>query len=341
MKEYWISESGKVIIAKEMSFNQFPDYQSLEENTKGADGKANRSIPDRVKEYNLLDIVKPHFDVLDIGCNRGYFGVVLSPHINSYTGIESDENQLREGLKLKPSNSTLIHSKYYKQDRKFHLILCLAVHSYIDMDMEKFANDLVDMLHPGGFLFIESHPPGYREEPEKYFYPLINELTKHLSHFEYQKIKDRELVRELFTLYKGKSGSTALIDINDNVVTKTYLSGSYFTSRSLNIHFRNEAWALAVLNGLKHFPVLKKIDYDNKVIVMEYAGEPITEIPEDFAHQAWEMEEIMKRENVYHLDIEPKNILIKDGIITLIDWGLSTNKPNEYVNKISNYVQPE
>lgn len=324
-----------------MSFNQFPDYQSLESGSQGSDGKANRSIPDRIKEYNLMYFIKSHFDVLDIGCNRGYFGVVLSPYINSYTGIDSDQNQINEGLKVKPQNSELICTTFKRLDKKFHIILCLAVHSYVGEDMQSFANDLYGMLHDGGFLFIESHPPGYRDEPDKYLKPLITALNKNLFEFEYKEIKDRDLKRELFIFHKGKMGSTSQVTIEGNRVTKQYFGEPYFSERSLDVHFKNASKALSIFNGNKHFPKVRLIDFDNYKVIMDYCGEPVTKLPDDFAQQANVIESIMEREGIYHLDVKKENILIKDGIITLIDWGLSTRNKSEYTKKISEYVQPE
>ncbi|PCJ57933.1 MAG: hypothetical protein COA65_08720 [Rhodospirillaceae bacterium] len=188
-----------------MSFNMFPDYQSLETNTKGEPAKANRSIPDRVKDYGLLDYVTKDSIVLDLGCNRGFFGVFLSPHIQHYLGIDSDKNQIDYGVREIQScsitNCNLAHQNFKCLNQKFDIILCLAFHIYVDMPMEEFGKCLISMLNPNGHLFLEGHPKGYHlpnstlNEPESYWKPLTKTLFEQLTLISVKKIKDRELIR--------------------------------------------------------------------------------------------------------------------------------------------------
>lgn len=182
-----------------MGFDIFPDYQCLERGTQGEAAKPNRSIPDRVDDYNLLEYVNKQSKVLDLGCNRGYFGIYLSQDIHSYVGIDSDEKQITLGkdmIKLRNIDNCILHNEEFKGiDQKFDIILCLAFHSYVSMSMEKFGKCLLDMLNPNGYLFLEGHPPGYREEPKKYFDPLVSYLSKYLSILDNKIILDRGLKR--------------------------------------------------------------------------------------------------------------------------------------------------
>lgn len=183
----------------------FPNYQSLDEGTKGEPAKANRSIPDRVKEYGILDYVTKDSVVLDLGCNRGFFGVFLSPHIRHYLGIDSDKNQIAFGVSEMQTrnitNCNLTHQDFKCLNPKFDIILCLAFHIYVDMDMNTFANCLIKMLNPNGHLFLEGHPKGYHlpnsalNEPEYYWNPLTRTLFQHLTIIKTKKVKDRELLR--------------------------------------------------------------------------------------------------------------------------------------------------
>ena len=186
---------------------EFSNYQSLEKDTRGDAAKANRSIPDRVDDYNLLDYVNKSSKVLDLGCNRGYFGIYLSEDIGSYMGIDSDKKQIdigRDTIRLRNMDNCILHNEDFKGiDQKFDIILCLAFHSYVSMSMGKFGKCLLDMLNPNGYIFLEGHPPGYREEPAKYFDPLVSCLSKHLDIVHSKIILDRGLKRPFRLFYNG------------------------------------------------------------------------------------------------------------------------------------------
>ncbi len=189
-----------------MSYNMFSDYQSLEKNTKGEPAKANRSIPDRVQEYGILNYVNKDSSVLDLGCNRGYFGIHLSPHVSHYVGIDSDKNQLQHGinecLRKGITNVNYSNTNYsLKMTGKYDIILCLAFHIYTGVNMVDFAKHLINMLNPNGHLFLEGHPKGYHlpnstlNEHEGYWNPLTSTLFKELIVISTKKVKDRELLR--------------------------------------------------------------------------------------------------------------------------------------------------
>lgn len=188
-----------------MSYNMFSDYQTLEKGTKGEPGKANRSIPDRIITYGIDKVITKESTVLDLGCNRGFFGVALSPLIGSYLGIDSDQNQIIHGQNIKASeglnNLTYRCEKYSLNGMygRFDIIICCAFHIYTGVPMSQFAKHLTDMLKPEGRLFLEGHPSGYHlpnidhNEPESYWNPLNEHLD--LKIIEEKKVKDRELLR--------------------------------------------------------------------------------------------------------------------------------------------------
>ncbi|KKN74657.1 hypothetical protein LCGC14_0388590 [marine sediment metagenome] len=190
-----------------MSFNMFPHYQTLESGTEGKPGKANRSIPDRIVTYGIDKVIDTDKTVLDLGCNRGYFGICLSPYIGGYLGVEASYNDLVFGIKENTrqglANLSFMNEKYsHKFDYgKFDIIICCAFHIYTGIPMDQFGKHLIDMLNPEGHLFLEGHPPGYHlpnidfNEPEHYWNPLTGRLGKDLKVIEEKKVKDRELLR--------------------------------------------------------------------------------------------------------------------------------------------------
>jgi 2-polyprenyl-3-methyl-5-hydroxy-6-metoxy-1,4-benzoquinol methylase/predicted Ser/Thr protein kinase len=101
---------------------------------------------------------------------------------------------------------------------------------------------------------------------------------------------------------------------------------------------KNEVRALTKLNS-KHFP--KLIDYDENSITMEYAGKTAlsaTEkippqdqrefdmLPNDFEKQIKEILDELEKANLRHSDINHTHILVKDGIVKLIDFELCLEK---------------
>lgn len=182
--------------------HSFKNYQSLSD-AQATPGNARRPIQRRIEQYGLKSILTNQSDVLDIGCNRGYFGILLSPIIKSYTGLDHDKNEqaigLAEAKTRKITNVNLVNSTFekYQGAKKFDLILCLAVHGYITLPMNVVADRLFNHLKRGGHLVLESHPPGYLGEPTAKWDPLTAELKKTMSLVREDVVIDRGLRREL------------------------------------------------------------------------------------------------------------------------------------------------
>jgi serine/threonine protein kinase len=208
-------------------------------------------------------------------------------------------------------------------------------------DMSILSEELISMLKPKGYLFLEGHPPGYRGEPDKYLNPLVRSLKSKLSVLHNKTVTDRGLKRQFFVFTKAFSGTSSNVMIDGDTVTKQYHTGYEFEERSLEVHFINESRALVLLNHIKHFPTLKSIDFVNKTIVMDYCGERITKdnIPEDWQAQCFDINSAMTNAGMYNIDIKIENILVKDKIIHLIDFGLASRNSNEMVKKIEDVIK--
>lgn len=129
--------------------------------------------------------------------------------------------------------------------------------------------------------------------------------------------------------------SLIIIDKDNNKVTKIF---SPYWNKTYPWLIENEIRALTRLNS-KHFP--KLISHDENSIVMEYAGETITEhkgmkknphnkwdsreftdMPDDFEEQVKEILDELEKANLRHSDINYVHFLAKDGIVKLIDFEL-------------------
>jgi len=73
----------------------------------------------------------------------------------------------------------------------------------------------------------------------------------------------------------------------------------------------------------KHFPVGHPPNDIENTIDMSYCGEPLTKLPDNWKCQAEEILQALKDVNIVHRDIIPRNLLIKDGVIKLIDFSWS------------------
>lgn len=127
--------------------------------------------------------------------------------------------------------------------------------------------------------------------------------------------------------------SLIIIDKENDKVTKIF--STYWITKYPWL-IKNEIRALSRLNS-KHFP--KLISYDENSIVMEYAGETITEhkgitknpnnkwdqrefgyMPDDFEEQVEEILNELEEANLRHSDINYVHFLTKKGVVKLIDF---------------------
>ena len=79
-----------------------------------------------------------------------------------------------------------------------------------------------------------------------------------------------------------------------------------------------------------HFP--KIISYNNKrnLIIMSYCGEQLKVLPDDWENQAEEILEALHSVNLVHRDIIPRNLLILDNKIKLIDLSYAGDPGEDY-----------
>lgn len=120
--------------------------------------------------------------------------------------------------------------------------------------------------------------------------------------------------------YRLGGGITSVVDrISEEVIRK------HITLKDVSSLFLfEEIDRLRLLNRVcpKHFP--KVIDYSTSsmYIDIEYAGTDLysSEIPSDYKEQIGTIAENLARCSIFHNDITSRNILVKDGILKVIDF---------------------
>ena len=89
--------------------------------------------------------------------------------------------------------------------------------------------------------------------------------------------------------------------------------------------YENELNSLKLLYGCKRFPQLLFHNDSDFSIYMTYCGEHIDKhnTPSDWKHQLLRIYDTLKEKNLYNNDVYINNFCIKDGVISLIDFGLA------------------
>ena len=122
-------------------------------------------------------------------------------------------------------------------------------------------------------------------------------------------------------MYKIGKSKTSIIRVENNKVFKTvkkHPSGFDL--------FSNEIKWLKRLSDFERVPTLVEYDKENQIIVTNYLGDILTRdtVPDD-----WELQVkyIVKTLRVYgcsHNDIKPREIVVKDKNLYLVDFGWAT-----------------
>jgi hypothetical protein len=109
-------------------------------------------------------------------------------------------------------------------------------------------------------------------------------------------------------------GATATIEKQDDRVIKKQTN---YLDYDL---IKNEVRILSKCDS-RHFPKIYKADEDS--IELEDCGNDLTikSLPDDWKQQLVEIVKDLRSCNVEHRDIQPDNLMVKDGVIKLIDFG--------------------
>lgn len=136
-------------------------YQSMEK--IGLEGM--RPTEYRIREYGLREILKPEYNVLDIGCNSGFLDMSIAGCVYSVTGIEYDKNLVKVGelVKdyLKVKNCVFYtgdFNEWYKQiNTTYNVIFSFAIHHWLNLSPQEYVEILDTLLEKDGYICFESH----------------------------------------------------------------------------------------------------------------------------------------------------------------------------------------
>lgn len=136
------------------------------------------------------------------------------------------------------------------------------------------------------------------------------------------------------------TGMVSNVFRNNGIIKKVYLSKEEYPERHIPKHWDQEIKALKLLKGYKHFPQLIDILEGKREIIMTDCGVPLAKnnLPQNWKRQCGRIEKTLNEKGIHHIDFwgfvnnvkTHKNILVKDGIINVIDFGLLANEKREY-----------
>ncbi|MDC2997461.1 hypothetical protein OAY51_02545 [Candidatus Pelagibacter sp.] len=86
----------------------------------------------------------------------------------------------------------------------------------------------------------------------------------------------------------------------------------YFTKKNSS-HFFNEIYWLRKLKNYKFIPKILNIDYENLILSVTYEGDRIStkNKPYNWKKQLQLILKQLKKNNCFHSDIKPENLLVK------------------------------
>jgi hypothetical protein len=117
----------------------------------------------RIELYGLLKYVDKSTKVLDIGCNVGFFGLTLAPHVGSLLGIDVDPNYIAVAQRFREycgiTNARFICTSVsdFRANAVYDLIISTAVHGWLGMPFGRYISMIAQWAGPSGILLIESH----------------------------------------------------------------------------------------------------------------------------------------------------------------------------------------
>ena len=217
-----------------------------------------------------------------------------------------------------------------------------VVNEYDKYVNQHIRNDLINSIH----LFIQSGRKGIDTEKEAEC--LVNNLLYTIQKFELHNTKDVDYNEKLKAYSFGSTCHVYLLK-NNNVVVKRYNDKFRWTTKGHEdsmLVFEKEIEILKKLKSkqFNHFPELLSHCLKTKTIKMSYGGESLYnefKLPKDWKKQIKMAFDDLDKKGILYPEFRLQNILVKDGKLTLVDFGLAeinSNKNNKenYKNFIKN-----
>ena len=118
----------------------------------------------RIKKYGLQDFITDNTSVLDIGCNIGFLDMLIADSAKSVTGLDYSDSLIELAgelaKKINKDNIEFIRADYNDwikdNNRRFDVILSFAVHGWLNVEPQIYADQIYSILSSDGIIMFES-----------------------------------------------------------------------------------------------------------------------------------------------------------------------------------------
>lgn len=200
----------------------------------------------------------------------------------------------------------------------------------------------IEMLESMRF-FLQCSKKGIKDESESV--NLISIFLHTIENFKYHNTIDDEFNEKLKAYGFGSTAHVYLLPVN-KIVVKKYNDKLRWTTEghdnSLDI-FKKELNILKKIQDLNSVPKLISFDIENKTIKMSYCGESLYDnfnLPKDWQTQITDIFNELTNNGIFYPEFRLQNILVLDGKITFVDYGLAEFKDSiDNTNNLNNFIK--
>ena len=293
------------------------------------------------KDLNIYNIQETVFQKnISTNTQNNLYVIFNSPH---YEGIREQLVKIKDCINFF-TNSILFENEISNEIITLDLIYDI-IYEYVlnfnpnnppeenvnketfDCDIEKYYdyNEFHQLIESLRF-FLQCSKKGITGEIESII--LLKVLFFTLEGFKLHNKIDEEFVEKLKALSFGSTAHTYLLE-ESNIAVKKYNKKLRFISEDHNSSkdiFEKELSILQKVENLSFSPKIKSFDREEMIIKMEYKGKSLWEefnLPKDWESQIRIIFSELDKSNIFYPEFRLQNILVKDGKISFIDFGLA------------------
>lgn len=315
-------------------------------------------ISDNYKSFNFYNIPNTVFQRnISTNTQNNLYCIYTSPHycvvradieimkqqLLSYLNTILINNQNNEKLML-----TMIFDIIYNHIKNVNNItkeiyVAEPIKSYeSEIKQNKMLLELIDALFH--FLFCTEKGTSIVDNG----YGLVSNIVGTIYGFDLHNsifvINNKEFLLNAYS-YGSTCWVYTCINENDILIVKKYsdvLRWKTTDHDESNAIFVKELNFLQTVNGNVGFPQLISFNLETKEIIMSYEGESLFDnflLPENWENQIVIIFETLTKLNIEYSEFNLKNILVKNNVITFVDFGLAKNKTNNSENLNFKYCE--
>ena len=149
------------------------------------------------------------------------------------------------------------------------------------------------------------------------------------NHRRMQYIAKRKIIKR----FSGGNIYSSGVYLLDNYLVAKHL----YPNMTGYTFWKNEVNALKRVYGRPHFPQLVAADPERLIIYMTYCGPSLAsgaKVPADWPRQVRGIKQTLLAKQVNPNDILPRNVCVRNGLVHIIDFGLSNIRHSEMMSSI-------